>query len=268
MNKADYTIAPTAGIEGLGIVKWAGEFGADEERIVRDLMQAPADSIEVVVDPNMSDNELISKVRACFKAHGRMTNAQRLLVPLIGKLLVIMQGRPEVLKAFNAINISGFCSHVVPTEFHVSRTDAYEAYQIARAFPDVTPKDYIEIGPSKIKAIGRAFKWEPPEDKAREYLNYARQPENTRQDLLDRMDEDGVDVDALNLTKIDFPASQATRKRWNKFSRDKEILAYCEARGEDPREAVFNRMMDECEPTWKATEQSFAISQGDQNEFE
>jgi hypothetical protein len=266
MGKTDYTIAPTAGVEALGVVKWAGEFGKEEENIIRDLLSAPADSLEVVVDPGMSDNELVTKLNACLKAHGRMTNAQRLLAPLIGKLLVIMQGRPDVLKSFGANNVSEFCTHVVPKKFHVSRTDAFEAYQISRAFPKISPKEYVEIGPSKIKAIGRAFEWQPPEA-ARDYLNFARQPEHTRQDLLDKMDDDGINVDALNLTKIDFPASQATRKRWKRFSRDPQIIAYCEARGEDPREVIFNRMMDECEPTWQATEDAFEISQGGDDEL-
>jgi len=262
--KTDYTIASTSGLEALGTVEWAGDYTREEEMVVKSLMNAPHDSVDVVVSSSISDNDLIKSIHACLKAYGRFNNAMRLLMPLVGRLLVLAENRPAVLKAFNADNISGFCKHVAPTMFHVSRTDAWEALQIARAFPDISPQEYVEITPAKIKAIGRAFEWAPPKEETLKYLNYAK--DHTRQELLDKMDDDGINVDSLNLTKVAFPASQATRKRWKKFSMDPRIKAYCDVPNlDDAQEVIFNLMMDECSAGWYATEELRKINE---KEFE
>ena len=260
--KTDYTIGSTAGTEVVNSAEWAGEYSNEESRLVRALMNAPQDPIDVIISNGISDDDLIKGIHACMKAFGRFIKAERQLKPIIGRLLVIAEKRPSVLKTFGADTISDFCKFVAPKMFHVSRTDSWEARQIAVAFPDISAKEYVEVGPSKIKAIGRALDWTPPKEQALKYLDYAR--DHTRPELLDKMEEDGINVDALNLTKIAFPASQETRKRWRAFSKDPRVKAYCEVTGlEDPQEAIFNLMMDVCSADWIATEELRKINEKD-----
>lgn len=220
----------------------------EEHKLASFLMTRGKDEqVSVYIPDDISDEDLNRYTRSCMKVMGSLESAQMYLYPIVARLMNIAEKRPEFLQQFGCNSINEFALYC-KDNYGIVRSEVMYARKIVKLFPDITPSEFIKVGPTKLKAIGKAHNWEP-DPKIYEYKKYAE--DHDRNALLLHMQNDGVNVDALNMSNYTIYCSQDSWKKYRDFFDDPQVQAYCETK---VPEHIMHRMIDECLSQWVAAE--------------
>lgn len=233
------------------LIQFDGSISKQEMDFVRDYLKNKITmNLEDALPDTLDDETIIQYVKSFGKVYSAVNKASDILQPIVGRLMVLMEKRPEIIKYFGVSSISQFATQVAPKMFRVARCDAYDARKIATGFPTLTPDQYATLGRSNLKAIGKLGEWNPKAPVIKHYTQViANNPSITYNELINRMAEDGHDTSHLLMTRIDMRVTQSERMAWKEFIEDPDIQAYCQTKNEVQ---IFFAMIAECYSQWKA----------------
>lgn len=233
------------------LLQYDNTISKQEMDVVRDYLSNKITmNLEDALPDTMDDDTIITYVKSFGKVYSAVNKASDILQPIVGRLMVLMEKRPEILKHFNVSSLSEFAKTTAPKMFRVARSDAFDAKKIATGFPTITPEQYASCGRSKLKAIGKLGGWNPDSQVIKDYTQVlANNPNITHSALLDRMAEDGHDISDISMTRIDLRVSQSERKAWESFVKNPHVIAHV---GTPNQVAILFAMIQECYSEWVA----------------
>lgn len=231
------------------LLQYDSTISKQEMDVVRDyLTNKITMNLEDALPDTMDNDTVIAYVRSFGKVYSAVNKASDILQPIVGRLMVLMEHRPEILAAFGASSLSEFARVVAPKMFRVARSDAFDAKKIAMAFPQITPETYSNLGRSKLKLIGKLGGYDPNSQVIKDYTQVLANNVNlTHSQLLDRMAEDGHDITDLAMTRVEFRCTQSERKSWEEFAKHPDIIAHV---GTPNQVAILFACINECWSSW------------------
>lgn len=87
-------------------------------------------------------------LKLAIAGHRLLTDAAEKIKPLIGRMLLIIQERTLYKPAFK--NFTDYVEQRVVKEMQMSRSSAFDALKIARAFPSMSAKEYTNYGATRL----------------------------------------------------------------------------------------------------------------------
>ncbi len=104
------------------------------------------------VDVNIPEGALLSQVEPSLKlavtGYQHLAEAAERLKPIIGRILLVISNRRMFRPDYR--NLTEYVEKKVVAEYGMSRTSAFEALRIARAFPTMTATEYQKYGASRL----------------------------------------------------------------------------------------------------------------------
>lgn len=207
------------------------------------------DRVEVTIPSDIDDQKLFEYIQSCLKVAASLNSARLHLHPVIGRLLNLMADRPDVVKMFGVTSMEQFIKQVVEKKFGVHRSEAMNARNVVKMFPEISSKEYVEAGAQKLKAIGRVVDWNPDDPNIHIYKKYAE--DHNYDELVRYMEGEGEDVSDVEIRTYVVKVAKSDLERIREFMRDPKIHAYC---GSDVERVILMRMFGECAATWYAEE--------------
>lgn len=230
----------------------------EEREILSTVMENPDANIEIAVPENIETDDLCRYIEACTKAFRRVGMAQRKLIPVLGRLFILVQYRKDVQEKFGCVSFTQFIEEFVPRNLKVNRNDAYACLRIAREFPEITPNSFDKLTIAKLKAISRAIPYNKGAISAKEIqtrnqlIEVAK--EKSYEDLIYHMHDMGlVDKEQAMPSKVLIRTNEEGKANWEKMLKDPKIHSYV---GSDNEGAILAAMIGECYVTWLAIQQA------------
>jgi hypothetical protein len=119
----------------------------DEEKFLLDgLLADDGARIDVVLRSDSSPADIAAALDVCSKVHGKLQKANMKLKPIIGRILVLAQDKPEVFELCKCKTFNEFASEYIPKLTGMTRAEAYQCKRIVEKFPSITIKDFEDIG--------------------------------------------------------------------------------------------------------------------------
>lgn len=192
--------------------------------------------LSLAIPENATLPQVEETMKLAITGHRLLVDAAEKVKPLIGRLLLIVQERTLYKPGFKTF--TEYVEQRIVKEFQLSRSSAFDALKIARAFPNMTAKDYTAYGASRLLLAATASINEKVPN-YREVLDKAsRMPVDAFKDqlkLAQATSNSGPDqaTEATHVT-ISIQASPECRARWQALLNASGILAA----------DLLNRMMD------------------------
>lgn len=103
-------------------------------------------TLNIPEDAKMADVE--QTLQVAITGYKRLSEASERLKPLIGRILYTVQSRRLYRPDYR--NLTDYIERKVVVDMGLSRTNAFEALRIAKAFPSMTMEDYQKYGASRL----------------------------------------------------------------------------------------------------------------------
>lgn len=218
-----------------------------EKAIIRALTSGDV-SIEVVVPSDMDPKELHKSINAACKVYVHASHRKAQMFPVIGKLLVVVQGNSQAMADLGFEGFDAYIDHI-EKEFMISRSTAYEAMALAKRWGALPSTEFPAIGRRKFKLLNRVVD-EGSEGKAKAKDLLAKAKVMTEEQLADYCTDKGY-ISTPGEVKgavIKIKTSKATLKMWLAFIEDPRIQAIAGGRPD----AILKSMMEEVKVEWLA----------------
>lgn len=259
LRRPEQTTAPVvADDQDIASLFLGDDISESEKDIIATVFKHSDDQIDVVIPDSIKADDLVNHVVACTKVFSRIGRAQRKLVPVLGRLFMLVQHRRDVQEKFGCRNFTEFMDVAVPRAFRINRNDAYSCLRIVREFPQITVNTFDGLTIAKLKAISRAIPFNngiisERQIKMRDELVESAK-EYTYEDLVCKMHDMGlVDKEDIMPSKILVKTNQTTKEKWEKFISDPRVHSYV---GSTNESAIVDAMISECYITWMAVAQA------------
>lgn len=224
------------------------KFTPIEVEILKGLLD-PSGRIDLVIPKNIEPTHLWNSFEVCCKTVSRLKNASSAVKPLIGRMLVVLQDYPEIIKAQGYDNYEHFMAKGMETLFGISRSEAYACRQMAERLPSLTVEEFREIGVAKLYLVAQAT--DEAQKDCNEFLEFAKT--HTVAELKEKVAaKKGMAKGELDFAAIVIPANKDIANAWKTFASDPRIRAYAETENEG---RIFALMMAECSGSWTASGQ-------------
>ena len=233
------------------VQEYADQEQIDEEsrEIIKTLLSPDAE-LEIATDPSVSDEEVWRETELICRLHVKFQKALFSLKPIIAKLLLEIEKRPQLYIARGCKDFSQFLQSWVPANWAIPRSEAWKIVKIARAFPSYKPRDILEAGYPKMTVVSQYMNETNP--KAKMLIDLA--PRTKLDDFYTLVaQETSSDEKEFIKVKFDIKCSLSQREFYDEFFSDPRVQAW--ARSNSPAvilESAIQEVMNE------------AIAQGEQ----
>jgi hypothetical protein len=223
-------------------------------------MSKSTEGIDHFIPDDIDVETLLSWMTSGTKIHCKLDYAQLRLKPIIGRMLLLVARRKDLLESFGCKTFSDFMNHYIPERMSMPATEAWNALFVAREFPDITCEDFETIGFKNLKVICAAV---PNEAQARKSYAVEASVAKQRKRLLDVVKQNNgmthrelaAKVEELGIasksqvikSQIVIRTNEALVEEWERFCKDKRVITVVGS--EDPGEILF-AMIGECLPAW------------------
>jgi hypothetical protein len=123
-----------------------------EQALLKELLR-PGVSIDSVIPPEASAENLWKTLDACIRGMGILETRMLRLRPVIGKLLVIFENKPSLYKELGYETWSEFMKNGVNGILGLHRTAAYQSLYVAREWKQIDPDRYAKLGPKRMEIL-------------------------------------------------------------------------------------------------------------------
>ena len=221
------------------------QFTANEAELLRSILDEES-SLTLVIPDHMDPTVLWDSLEVCTKLSRTIQHASDKVKPLIGRMLIVVQDYPQLYQTKGYETYDKFLSYGVPELFGVSRSEAYSCKRIAERFPDLSTREFREIGVSKLQVATRAVVENP----------------NCREKVLDKAREmslpefksyvaklTGSEPSDFSGGLVEIYCTETVKKAWEAFRQNKYIRAYV---GSESDGEILSAMIQECSVEWMA----------------
>lgn len=124
--------------------------------VLAESLHSPEDLLKIALGAeltlNIPDDAKMSDIEATLSiaitGYKRLSEASERLKPIIGRLLFTVQARRLYRPEYR--NLTDYIEKKITGEMGLSRTNAFEALRIAKAFPSMSLDDYQKYGASRL----------------------------------------------------------------------------------------------------------------------
>jgi len=127
-------------------------FSSDETKVLKAIMRQNP-QLEVIIPPNSSAEELWRTMEICIKGLNWMTDGLCWLKPIIGRIMVRFEDKPSLYKELGYNTFHDFKFRGVAENLGCKKNWIYEALELARDWKQITPEQYVKIGPRKLQIL-------------------------------------------------------------------------------------------------------------------
>lgn len=223
-------------------------FSESESKILASVLQDEESSLDVIIPEQMDPDALWASLETCSKMNRIVTTAGAKIKPALGRMLIVLRQYPALYLSRGYKNYDDFLSRGMEELFGICRSEAYNCIGIAETFPQITQKEFCEIGVSKLQIAARAVRENP--NCVDTVLEVAKQPEMNVSSFKSYVAElTGRDVRDFDYEEIKIITSKSIAEHWNHFIRNKYVQQIV---GSDRPGEILECMMGECLPEWEA----------------
>ena len=104
----------------------AAELSASDKKVVEQFLKSKEQLTDLIPD-TMDDQELWRSLAACCKSLSSYRKSASVLKVIVGRLLVVLQDRPEVYQKLSYRTYDDFLTRGMPELFGIPRSEAYAA---------------------------------------------------------------------------------------------------------------------------------------------
>ena len=220
------------------------KFTAFEAEVLRDVLR-PDTSASLIIPDNIDPEKLWSSLDVTCRVVGTLKEAADKLKPMMGRMLVILEHYPEILRLKGYDSYEEFMTKGMPEKFGISRSEAYHCKRIALCFPSLTTDEFREIGVSKLQKLAMVTK-EGDKDCDR-LLEMAKT--HTVAEVVQEVTRLRHMVDGeMELTTVAVLMTVDVARQWKEFHSDPAIQAFCETTYPG---VILGRMIEECGTEWR-----------------
>lgn len=223
----ELVVSESAELAGLFDARVDGGLTQSERELISALV-AQNNTIDIAIPDTIEDESLWDALQVCCKVESRVRRVQAVLKMLVGRALILMQARPEMVKSRGFVSLDSLMSDEVkglPASTGISRSELYNAKKIAERFPTISMTDYREIGFNKMLTLSRVVR--ESDSNAGEWLEKAK---NTSLDGLKEeiyRSNNGIEDGALDLDSLMITLNKAEKKQLKEFLDKPEYQAFC-----------------------------------------
>ncbi len=216
---------------------------AQENQLLKELLR-PGASIEAVIPPDASPEDLWRTLDACVRGL-RLLEARTLrLKPIIGKILLIFEQKPSLYKDLGFETYSDFMRKGVYDTLGLHHTSAYEGKLVARDWPQIDPDRYVKIGPKKLNILSKFATGRSPNAEALlQTVEKMKVPEARQyfeqRGFIERGETEGA--------VITITTNQAVYRHYKRFFGDSRVH---EAVGSKDADKILEALIQEGEGSW------------------
>lgn len=222
------------------------KFSAAEVEILRGVLEPDA-SISLIIPEQIDPKKLWDTFEVCCHVVTRLKEAGDKVKPLIGRMLVVLEDYPEILRAKGYETYEDFMKRGMPELFRICRSEAYAARRVAEKFPSLPIEEFKQIGIAKMQVLAQGTG--EGEKDCDELLEYAK--EHTVAEVKERIRvKKHMAEGEMDFCDIIIPGNVDIARQWKTFREAPEIQAYCET--ENPGR-IFALMIAECLGHWLET---------------
>lgn len=235
----------TLGTNSLAVLA-AGTLAAFEIDRIKSLFDSDQ-SITKLIPDDIDPDVLWKSLGACSRVMGAGKKVVAQAKPLIGRMLVVVQGYPELYRQAGYQTFDDFMSEGLEKLFGIPRSEAYELKKIATILPDIDPQQCVALGTTKMGMIAKVVQqnnFNP--EKTAGLMEYSKGKTivGLRQDFEDK---NWAGEGTLEFQNFIVTMAKASKIRLEEFLDRPEIQAYCESTSKG---LILERMVQECELEW------------------
>ena len=233
-----------------------------EKMIALTLMSKNSEDITVVIPEDLDKTTFVEWIGSLSKLNATFSKAKQRVQPIIGRMLLLVARRKDLLEEFGCKYYSQFVNEYVTEKLSIGPQDAWDSLFVAREFPWLTCDDFESISMGHLRIISRAVPTDR-EDKKRyavssetiqarkKLVNMVFESRGMKPAVLaKKIEEMGIaHSEDIIKSKIQIRASQAIIEKWSNFCSNRAVQ---EIVGSDDPAVILECMMAECETTWTA----------------
>jgi hypothetical protein len=216
-----------------------------EAAILKQLSQA--ESVDVVVPETMSREDFRATLSAVCKSWVRAALRQQMLLPALGKLMVLAKAHPELWQDREDQPYEDFVA-MIGDKFGVGRETCFAAKRLVTRWAEhLALTDWRQIGRNNLELINKTVP-RGDERKPEAQALIAMAKHSTTAALAEHIEGKGLLEEGESRGGvIRITCSQTVYRMWLRFVQDDLVRAYCES---DKPDLILRRCMEECQNEW------------------
>ena len=221
------------------------KFTSAESKLLNEITRSES-IIEVTIADDITPDAWHSTVSVVGRAYLRATIQEAKTLPVMGRLLVIAEKRPEIWEGFDSFK--QFITTEISEKFGISVSSAYEAIGLAKRMPHLEISQIEAIPRRNMRLVLQAVpKGDEKKGTAKTLLEKASTM--TEHDLREFCEKKGyIGIGEAQGAFVRVPCSKKVLKMWDQFIEDPQIQAVC---GSDKPGDILEHMLESC-ADWKA----------------
>ena len=219
------------------------ELSSSDKEVVEQFLRSKEQLTDLIPD-TMDSQELWRSLAACCKSLSIYRKSASVLKVIVGRLLVVLQDRPEVYQKLSYRNFDDFLTRGMPELFGIPRSEAYAARALIAKWPSLSSEQIKQVSYSKISLISQ-FTHEGDVN-ANKFLQAAQTL--TLDKLKDYCANQGMlPREESDLAEISLLTTKGIKDQWLEFSSDPHIQAFV---GTDNPGEILSMAIAEVSADW------------------
>lgn len=216
-----------------------------EENEAVALLLASGGQLDEAIPDEIDGPTLWFNLQACCKALSVHRRNISTLKPLIGRMLIILQDNPSILKHYGYQTFDGFVSKGLRDLLGMPRSEAYAATRLVKKFPSLSVEECAAVTYSKLSFISKFTDETQPD--ANKWLTLAQN------NSLDVLKDIAANKGIISREDSDFVTYSVVMTRGQRdildaFLTDPSIQASV---GTDNPGIILEMMVADCEAGWR-----------------
>ena len=203
-----------------------------------------------IITANEVSKEYWDYLTVICKQISRTIGQTDMLLPVLGKMLLVAQAHPEETYVSKKIeDFEAFISYV-GEKFHVGRTTCYEAKGLAERWSSEVLRDFAMIGRANFKLINKCVaKGDEKKSYARKLLDKAREGVSFEELEAYCVEKGLIDKGEAKGATFTIKTNKKRAKEFKRWFAIPEVQAMCQS---DKPDVIFECMIQECSGEWMA----------------
>lgn len=218
----------------------------DERSRLRELTR-PSASPDTLLPVHADTGQLLDGLALCCRAAGLLQRAQRRLIPVIGRFLLVLKENPEVIEALGFEHFTSFIEEFVYIKCGFSRSSAFEAMRLVGLMPSLSIGAWEELGIEKVRTLSKVTReGEPSFSK---YLKKAFDCASADDFNRYCVEQQLLDSGVFRKKPLTIIADKNIRDHFRSFVGSPEVQAVV---GVSDPAYILSAMLQECSAAWMA----------------
>lgn len=209
-----------------------------QDELLTALLKDKSKSIQISIPDEADPQTILNSVRSCCSMVSKIEDTSGRLMAVLGRLMVVIRKNPEIWKLAGYKSYEQFVLKEIEERHGLSRASLWAGKRIIEKFPNLTIKEYGDIGTQKLTLLAKYVSMESPGHQ--KWL--AKASEVTHEKLKEVLEDKFSDHGGNTGATLTITGSKAKVKQIKKFLERLDIQAAAESA--DPIEIILAMMME------------------------